>query len=544
MKKGIIVFFSVLLTVIVFFNFILEDLVKNKLGDLLKTTFGDYYTLTFSENYTRLSPSGFSFGFSDVDVTSDTTNQVMMSKFSPIFFTAKQLEVNNISILNLLLNSEIDIASFKLTDPELVFLITPKSVGPATVEATDEESANLISEIEASAFLVEGGSAAFVFVNHQQDTLYAGNDLNVSLRKLNVLINENGIKPEQITAEGFTLSLQDALYNPSSSSYKYQMDAMHLDYEEALFSCSNIKLIPKQSLYALTLDEQYQKTMFDISIGSFQLKDIQLDSLKNTGALRASTGILKDATFSLLRNANHPLAPEAKVLMHESLANSSFPIDIDTLSIENALIDYRLIPKGKVKSGEVILRHINGYLAGIYSEDDKKDTLKLFLESDFLANGKFSFAADFPLKGVPQHSYQGHISQLPFTDLNAIVTPMVNVQLNEGMVEDIYFTGVCSDRITSGQMIFDYDNLKMQVNSAKKEKRKWLVSDIGSLIVRHQSKKDKDGRSIAVDYRYERPTYQGHIGFYLNGLLDGMMKTLLPTPAYKAAIKGMTPSLD
>lgn len=544
MKKGIIVFFSLVLTIFVFFNFILEDLVKNKLDDLLNSTFGDYYALSFDENFTRLTPSGFSFGFTDVTVTSDTTNELMMSKFAPVFFTAQQLAVNDISILNLLLKSDIDITSFELTDPELVFLITPKSARPPLVETDNEENTTLISEIEAGTFSLKGGSAAFVFANHPKDTLYAGNELNVSLRKLNVLINEKGIKPEQITAEGFTLSLQDALYNPATSPYTYRMDEMHLDYEQALFRCTNIELIPKRSLYAMTVDEQYQKTMFDISIGSFELEDIQFDSLKNAGALRASTGLLKDATFSLLRNANHPLAPEAKVLMHESLANSTFPIDIDTLSIENATIDYRLIPKGKVKSGEVVLRHINGYLAGIYSEEDKKDTLKLFLESDFLAHGKFSFAADFPLNAVPQHTYQGHISQLPFTDLNAIVTPMVNVQLNEGMVEDIYFTGVCSDRITSGQMIFDYDNLKMQVNNAKKQKRNWLVSDVGSLIVRHQSKKDKDGRSKAVDYRYERPTYQGHIGFYLNGLLDGMMKTLLPTPAYKAAIKGMTPSLD
>lgn len=121
---------------------------------------------------------------------------------------------------------------------------------------------------------------------------------------------------------------------------------------------------------------------------------------------------------------------------------------------------------------------------------------------------------------------------------------MAELQLDEGVIEDIYFTGYCSGTINQGQIIFDYDNLNLQVINDKEGKNNWLMTDIGNLIVRDQSKKDKDRRSKAVDFYYERPLYQGHIGFYLNGLLDGMMKNLLPRPAYRVAVNGMKPSLD
>ncbi len=544
LKKVLIALGAIALILFIFFNFVLEGIVKNKLQSMLKETFGTYYDISFQSNYTSLTPSGFSIGFSGVDLKTDTTDKYMMSKFAPVFFSATNLQVNNISVSNLLLNSDIDIGTFILEDPDLVFLVGKNASSANNESSKDKTPTSEIKEIETRNFQLIGGSAAFVFAGNLADTLYAGRDLNVSFQGLDILIDSAGVRPNQITVDQVDIDLHSVLYNPKSAPYKYQMEQMSINYQDKKLICKEIDLIPKKSLYAMTLKEKYQKTMFDIAIGEFELTEINFDSLKNDMALRASSGHLRDAKFTLLRNANYPLDPSDKVLMNESLANSSFPIDLDTLFIENALIDYRLVPKGKTKEGQVLLKNINGHLSGVYSEEHKKDTLKLSLNSDFMEHGKFYFAADFPLHGVPEHTYHGHISQLPFTDLNAIVTPMVGVQMNSGQIEDIYFTGVCTDRINSGQMIFDYDNLKLQVNNKKKGKRNWLISDIGNLIVRHQSKKDKDGRSKAVAFTYERPLYQGHIGFYLNGLLDGMMKNLLPGAVYKAAIKGMTPKAE
>lgn len=512
---------------------------------MLQGTFGDYYELAFESNYTSLNPSGFSIGFNGVKLQSDTTNKYMMSKFAPIFFDAQTLEANNIGVFDLLLRSDINVSSFILKEPKLVFLVGTKSQSAVSAEKPKSTKTNsFISQLELGSFQLKGGSAAFVFIQNQQDTLYAGRDLNVDFTDLDIIIDSTGVAPQNVTVEQVTIDLKEVKYNPKVSAYKYQMEHMLLDYQKRSLVLDQVDLIPKRSLYSMTLKEKYQKTMFDISVGQFELQELSFDTLKDMNAFRAATGILKDAKFTLLRNANYPLDPKAKKLMNESLAKSSFPIDLDTLFIDNAEIDYSIVPKGKTKEGKVSLTNINGYLAGVYSEDHKKDTLKLQIESDFMEHGKFSFVANFPLNDIPYNTYQGHISQLPFTDLNSIITPMAGVQLNAGTIEDIFFTGTCTNTTTNGQMIFDYDNLKMQVNNEKKGKKNWLLTDIGNLIVRHKSKKDKDGRSKAVSYKYERPPFQGHIGFYLNGILDGMMKTMLPNAVYKAATKGIKPKAE
>ena len=524
----------------------LENIIKQRLQDIISDTFGTYYTFSFKSNNTSLSPAGFSIGFNQIKLTSDTTNKYMMSKYAPVFFEADKLAVNQMSILQLLFGSEVDFNEFILDEPNLVFIISEKDSlieqkKRAFIEPNQETA---IKKVQARNFQIRGGSAAFVFAKSSQDTLYAGKDLNVLFEQLEITINKNGVQANNVLIEDIQIEVEDVLYNPRISSYKYKMDQMSLNYVNQKLLCQKVDLIPKRTLYALTLEEKYQKTIFDISIGEFHLNELDFDSLKNYGAIRASKGLLKNAEFTLLRNANHPLEPSSKRLMNESLARTPFPVDIDTLFIENALIDYRLVPKGKKEEAQVSLRNIHGHLSGIYNENHKKDTLQLSIESDFMQHGQFSFVANFPLHGVPAHHYHGHIGQLPFTDLNAIVNPMVGVELKDGLIEDIYFTGQCSDRINQGEMIFDYDNLKLQVNSKKKKKRNWLLSDVGNLIVRHKSKKDKNGQSKAVSFYYERPVYQGHIGFYLNGLLDGIMKNLLPNAIYKAAIKGMTPKAE
>ena len=103
-KKTALSFTIFLLVLFLFFNFILEGLVKNKLQQLVADTFGSYYELTFDNNVTSLALSGFSIGFTGVVVKSDTTNAQLMSKFSPVFFNAQELAVQGVSIQSLLFN--------------------------------------------------------------------------------------------------------------------------------------------------------------------------------------------------------------------------------------------------------------------------------------------------------------------------------------------------------------------------------------------------------------------------------------------------------
>lgn len=543
MFRKILIGFGLLVVVLFLFaNFALEGIIKNKLQSMIESTFEDYYTLTFNSNYSSLDLSGFSIGFEGVKLSSDTTDKAMSARFAPIFFEAKTFEVKNISITSLLLKSDIDIGSFELHAPELLFLI---DAGEAAQPANSaDETKNFISELEIAEFELIGGSAAFIYADTPSDTLYAGQDLDVTFDALRILIDNAGIDAKDIQLDQVNIQLKNVRYNPKTSAYKYQMTEMKLDYKQQQLICNALNLVPKKTLYEMTLNEQYQKTKFDIVIDQFELGGIDFEKLKDQGFLEAKLGHLKKSKFTLLRNANHSLAPNKKLLMNQALVQSKIPIRLDSLVIEDAFIDYSIIPKGKTEVGKVQLANINGYLAGLNSAPTKGDTLELYIESRFMDNGQLTFAAEFPLTNVPFNSYHGHISQLPFTDLNAIVRPLVNVQMNKGMIEDIYFTGICSDTATTGQMIFDYDQLKFQVNKKETGKKRWLISKVGNLIVKHHSTKTKGARSKAIDYSYTRPPYQGHIGFYLNGLLDGMMKNLLPKSIYESAVKEIRPKSD
>ena len=90
--------------------------------------------------------------------------------------------------------------------------------------------------------------------------------------------------------------------------------------------------------------------------------------------LAASAEYLRGAESALFRNTNFPLDPSKKSLMNGSLTNSSFPIDLDTLFINNALIDYRIVPKSKTEEAQVLLKNMNGHLSGLRSRKHENDT--------------------------------------------------------------------------------------------------------------------------------------------------------------------------
>jgi len=509
----------------------------------MESTFQNFYSLEYQSNYTTLDLSGFSIGFEKVRLSSDTTRTRLNKKFATIFFEADEFQLNHIAISQLLFNADIDVSEFVLRNPNLTFLIS-KNEQNENQQKPKKRKEQIIKEIEIGKFILAGGSATFVEDLSMKDTLYSGEGLAIELDDIDIPIDDNGIVVDQTSVEHIDLKIVDVLYAPDFSPYRYQMKEMSFDYQQSLLTCHEVALIPKETLLRISNEELYQKTVFDVFLEKFEIDGIQLDALKNKGNLLANKVTLSGAKFSLLRNANHPLSPSNKQLMHRSLVESTFPIDIDSVIIAQASIDYRLVPKGAKNFGQVKLEEINGTITGIQGGQESPDTLNLYLESQFMAHGKMAFSANFPLDEPSHHYYFGHISALPFEDLNAIITPMVGVQLNQGKIEDLYFTGECSDKINTGEMIFDYDNLKLQVNNKKTGKKKWLLTDIGNIIVNHNSKKNKDGRSKAVNYQYERPPYQGHIGFYLNGLLDGMMKNLLPKPVYSRMINGLTPKTE
>ena len=543
MTKKLLIGISIgLISIFIFFNFFLERIIENKLENFVEATFENFYQLKFESNYTALNLSGFSIGFENVAVSSDTSNARLRNKLANVFFEADRFEINEIAISKLLFKSDIDISEFALTNPSLVFLVGDNQ---KDVEPTPEQSGkNPIKEIEIEDFRLMGGSATFLAKNHSKDTLYSGNALDIKFSALDIPLGPEGLKAQDIAIGGAEIKVENVFYDSDISAYQYKMKEMIFNYSNENLACREVKLIPKETLLSMSNEEKYQKTVFDIDLGLFELHDVNVNKLKDHGDLQAGKVTLSEAKFFLLRNANHPLEPTNKQLMHRSLLKSTFPIQVDSILIKNASIDYRLVPKGANQYGQVKLENINGLLTGIQSGQPNQDTLKLYLESSFMEHGDLTFAADFPLSDPSKHSYFGHINGLPFEDLNTIVTPLVGVQLNDGMIEDIYFTGECTDRVNTGEMIFDYDNLKMQVNDKATGKKKWLLTDLSGLIVRHKSKKDKDGRSKAVTYQYTRPEYQGHIGFYLNGLMDGIMKNLLPKPVYSRMINGLTPKTE
>lgn len=252
LKKIAIVLLTLLLVFFLFFNFVIKGLVKNKLSAMVSDTFGDYYELTFENNSTSLSLGGFSIGFTGVEVRSDTNDIQMMSKFAPVFFKASELPVENISVGNLLFKSDIDIEEFRILDPALIFLLGTKK--PQAAVSDPVKSQGFLKDIEVEHLILKGGSAAFVFIGNKQDTIYAGQELDVLGQSIDILFGEQGIEPKGITLDQFTVNLNNTLYNPKASPYRYEMAQMSLDYQEGSLDLKEISLIPKRSMVAMTED--------------------------------------------------------------------------------------------------------------------------------------------------------------------------------------------------------------------------------------------------------------------------------------------------
>lgn len=522
---GLLVFITLLT---IFTTFFLKDIVNNQLKKEIENTFGGFYSLTFDRSATSLSFKGFNVQFEGVTFNSDTSNLYMLTRYPALFFKTDKLQVLEINVLEIFWGAEINTGRILVEKPELVFYVPDQNISPGNEESNTSEST--IERINLKEINLTEGKASFVFQKNQNDTLFYGNNVSLLIENLgfNLLSEANVLNTA--TMEQMEFTLNDLKMSPLDSEYDYGLDSMSFNYKNESLSCYDLSVKPKGNPVRMASNTQYRKTIFDMEVDSliYQSKDFR--ALKRGESIKGQSLKLMGLRLYLDRNKSIPLNEDRyKQLFHESLLALPLHVELDTVQVSNALIDYKIHEYKKNEPGNLILSRINGLITQIDTRN--RDEIKAEFKGRFMDEAPFTFNINLPLQKPKQHTYNGSIGSMSFKALNPLIGNLTRVRMEEGTINSIRFKGTGGDLLNEGTMTLLYKDLKLSVTD-NSNNRRWLQSGIGNLLVRNNSKSDNTGDPISIQYSYKRPHYKDHLDLYAGGLIDGFAQGVLPKAIY------------
>lgn len=514
----------------IFVSFFLKGIINNRLKKEINDTFGDFYTLSFENSYTSLSWNGFNIEFEKVEFETDTANKFMMMRYPAVFFKTNSFKIDNINISNLFFDSVIDLKKVAIDKPELLFFIPEKE--NLTENNSEESRESAIKKIQVANFELSNGNASFVFNRNLADTLYAGKNVNLKMEDLKIDLNstENIVKTSKVEQVAF--SLNEILLSPKDSDYDYRIDGINFNYRDELLQCFGVEITAKRDPYKMTLENQFRKTIFNISLDTLNYQSGNFKELKDLSSIKGSALHLVNLNLNLVRNKSIPLdETQYKELFHKSLLNISIPVEIDSVYLKNGSIDYKIHSDKELQPGNLMLTQLNATIVNLYTEKSKRDVVTASFKGVFMEDAPFTFQAKLPLNDPNNHTYNGHIGAMKLTSLNPLIANLTRIKLAEGQINRLDFEGRGNQLKNWGTMRSDFEGLKLKVTDSQNNER-WLQSGLGNLIARKKNRGSGDNLTDSVEYVFERPPYKDHLTLYAGGLIEGFALSILPKSVY------------
>ncbi|WP_185955160.1 hypothetical protein [Solitalea koreensis] len=265
-----------------------------------------------------------------------------------------------------------------------------------------------------------------------------------------------------------------------------KFDQLQLSTQDSSILVTNFNLQPRfeQYLYAKAAGKQTDR--LDLKIDSSNVRGIHFRTLLFDEKL-----IIEQADFSGLqlyafRDKRVPMKNEkAKVLVHELLKNTTFPILVQYATIRNSRVDYEeFAPKG-ISPGTIFFSSLNAQFKNITNnESAEQKNMLVNVSSYFMGVGELKTEFIFPIS-KSDHTFRvtGSLGRMDLRVVNKAVESLAMVKLKTGRVNHLDFDIKANNIRSSIKMKFLYSNLVVTVLDPETGEKKGLASTLLNALI-------------------------------------------------------------
>jgi len=265
----------------------------------------------------------------------------------------------------------------------------------------------------------------------------------------------------------------------------------------------------------------------------FELKELRIENLEPSSSfysdldINAEKIIVNELQIAFRKNKNYDRPPDQfKPTFRGIIDSLPIELNIDSILISNSAITYSELGVHKSKSGSIDITDINASIYGITNMPAQQQKINMaHIKAEAKLVGKTKLTADVSISyNKDAFDIKVQTGEIDLVKFNPTLVPLAGVEILSGQIKKIDFHMEGSEPYASNKLIFDYQELDVNIVSEKgveKGKKKVVLSALANAAIR-ETNMPQDEKYRTATYQTERNIYRSPIVFVIKSLTEGV----------------------
>ena len=298
--------------------------------------------------------------------------------------------------------------------------------------------------------------------------------------------------------------------------YTLSFGNINIDKKGQIADVSDLKMKSTYPKFEFAYKHPKHKDWFDFTMGKFQLSGLDYSALTADNKIKAKHLKIDDVVLLNLKNQQIKIEHNIMPLIYEKIQKLPVQLDIDSANVNNFSVLYEELPRNGNMSGKIHFDNMNGKISGLTNITSYPEQfIRLDVDGKFMG-GPFTARWDIPVSAdYDCFVLEANMKQFDMTRLNGVFLPLAKVELQSGILQDLYFRTEASSIDARANMLFRYNDLKLTIfKDIEIEEQNKLLSRIANILVRSNNPNSKRSKPRVADVTLDRDPYHSTFNYF------------------------------
>ena len=310
------------------------------------------------------------------------------------------------------------------------------------------------------------------------------------------------------TTIGQSLPFNCAAYKISGHQLSYRMSDLY-DLKVRNLDASDDQLVMDSLEIESPYDKRefqnhvpYEKAWLNLLVPKIELAKTRMDINTDTIGFSAEMASLYEAQLNIYKDNRQPLNPHFKPLYSKMLRELPIKINIDSVQILDADINFQVQTKEEPPPGIVYFQNVDGtiyHLSNTGMDQPNFQETQVYARTNFMGKANFELDWSFDVRDLRDaFLVSGKLSRVSDEEINYFVTPTINIE-TEGAIEQLAFNFAGNNTSALGDMYVNYDDLRINLLKKDGTRRHPWISGIINFILNNRLDGPVEEKGLTVE---------------------------------------------
>lgn len=335
-----------------------------------------------------------------------------------------------------------------------------------------------------------------------------------------------------IHSTDFSFSVQNAKHQDKKKFYQYAIGSSEYSSKSNRFVARDIRLTPNFSKERFNKQTGYQADYYEGKIDSVVISQPNLRLWFEKNELAGKFMSVRGLDFDIYRDKRLPFDETRRPEMLQDMIKSlPYPVQIDSLRLINAGINYVEQPEKGDKEGKISFSNINVTLkpfTNMKASNSKIPDFRLDGTATILDSCQMKVSMNYQMNH-PDNFFTASGSLSPFNMriLNPVLEPLALVSIRSGQVDQFNFNFTGDRKQSTGQLWFGYSDMRISVLELKDgntKETKFASFIANSFLLK--SRNPRGGELEPVEISFKRDEKRSVLNYWWKSIFSGIRNTL------------------